>query len=170
MKISLSDKQILEHLEMIDSHLHMSYKEFIMPDSPDGIISFEKIAQAMMMHVGLFGYEPVVKYDRLDANTGGYIKLNNNLDNKVYITISEDLRTQWEIQYAVLAHEICHKLLYIHNCYFPDMGDYNESLTDIVTIYVGFGKLTLNGCLVVYDKLNRVFDLTRAIQVCRLLA
>ncbi len=160
MQIFLSDKQIMEHLEMIDSHLHMPYKEFHIPHSQDGIMRLEQIAQAMMMHVGLYGYEPVIKYDHLDTNTGGFIKLNNNSDNKVYITISDDLPTHFEIKYAILAHEICHKLLYTHNCYFPDMGDYNESLTDISTIYVGFGKLTLNGCIVISHQWNRVFDLT----------
>lgn len=157
MRIALSNKQILEHLEMIDSHLHMPYSEFILPPS---IVSLNEIARLMVQHVGLYGYEPVIEYDRLEAGVAGHVELNNNLDKQIHITLSDDMSIAREARLSALAHEICHKLLFTHNCYFPFMGDYNESLTDIATIYVGFGKLTLNGCLVVYNKSNRVFDLT----------
>ena len=104
------------------------------------------IALGMMMHVGLIGYEPIIKYAKLDEGTGGHISLNNNPDRKVIITLSNAMGVQWESELATLAHEICHKLLYANNCYYPDKGEYNETLTDIATIYAGFGKLTINGC------------------------
>lgn len=143
-KYKLSYPQILEHLERIDKYLHMSYKEFIIPFQ--GNCKMEDIALGMMLHVGLVGYEPIIKYEKLDEGTAGHICLNNNPDRKVYITLSNGKDVQRDSQLATLAHEICHKLLYAHNCYFPLMGDYNETLTDIATIYVGFGKLTINGC------------------------
>lgn len=143
-KYKLSYPQILEHLERIDKHLHMSYKEFIIPFQ--GNCKMEDIALGMMLHVGLVGYEPIIKYEKLEEGTAGHICLNNNPDRKVYITLSNEKDVQRDSQLATLAHEICHKLLYAHNCYFPIMGDYNETLTDIATIYAGFGKLTINGC------------------------
>ena len=148
MRIALSNKQILEHLEMIDSHLHMPYSEFFLP-KPIDRMSIDEIARLMVQHVGLYGYEPVIEYDRLETGVAGYVELNNNLDKKIHITLSDDLSIAKEARIYSLAHEICHKLLFTHNCYFPYMGDYNETLTDITTIYVGFGKLTLNGCLVI---------------------
>ena len=148
MRIALSNKQILEHLEMIDSHLHMPYSEFFLP-KPIDRMSIDEIARLMVQHVGLYGYEPVIEYDRLKAGVAGYVELNNNLDKQIRITLSDDLSIAKEARIYALAHEICHKLLFTHNCYFPYMGDYNESLTDLATIYVGFGKLTLNGCFVI---------------------
>lgn len=146
-RINMSYKQILEHLERIDKYLQMPYKEFDI--TPYLGKSIDDIAYAMMMHVGLYDYRPVIEYDRLDGKTGGYIELNNNPDKKVRITLSDDLSISKESKYETLAHEICHKLLYTRGCYFPDMGDYNEALTDLTTIYAGFGKLTLNGCIVI---------------------
>ena len=45
-----------------------------------------------------------------------------------------------------MAHEICHKVLYINGVYYPNNAIENELLTDLATVYVGFGKLSLNGC------------------------
>ena len=156
-KIHLTYQQILEHLDMIDSHLHMPYKEFEIPSfiyTSSGKNNIRDVALGMMLHVGLVGYEPIIKYENLGQHTGGHICLNNNLDRKVYITLSNDTEISKESELATLAHEICHKLLYTHNCYFPSMGDYNESLTDIATIYAGFGKLTINGCEITTSKTN----------------
>lgn len=143
-KLNLSYQQILEHLEVIDNHLHLPYKEFIIPTQ--GHTSITDIALGMMLHVGLIGYEPIIKYEKLDSGTAGHICLNNNPDRKVYITLSNNPDVERDSLIATLAHEICHKLLFSHNCYFPLMTDYNEALTDLTTIYAGFGKHTLNGC------------------------
>lgn len=142
-KHNLSYQEILEHLMTIDGHVHLPYREFAMPIRGS---SMKDIALGMMMHVGLIGYEPIIKYAKLDEGTGGHISLNNNPDRKVIITLSNATGVLWESELATLAHEICHKLLYANNCYFPDKGEYNETLTDIATIYAGFGKLTINGC------------------------
>lgn len=141
----LSDQQILEYLGVIDSYLQMPCKLFDI--SPFVGKKIDDIAAAMMRHVGLDDYEPIIEYDRLENNTGGYIELNNNPDHKVYITLSDDLSIGKDSKYATLAHEICHKLLFVHGCYFPDLGDYNEMLTDLTIVYAGFGKLILNGCI-----------------------
>ncbi len=156
-RFELSNQQILEYLGVIDEHLHMPCKLFDI--APFAGRKIDDIAAAMMRHVGLGDYEPVIEYDRLENNTGGYIELNNNPDRKVYITLSDDLSISKESKYATLAHEICHKLLYVHGCYFQNLGDYNEMLTDLATIYAGFGKLTLNGCLEVSRSKQNVFNI-----------
>lgn len=143
-KHKLSYQEILAHLMDIDEHVHLHYREFVTPKR--GVSTMKDIALGMMMHVGLIGYEPIIKYAKLDEGTGGHISLNNNPDRKVIITLSNAMGVQWESELATLAHEICHKLLYANNCYYPDKGEYNETLTDIATIYAGFGKLTINGC------------------------
>lgn len=143
-KFKLSYQQILDHLEVVDSHLHFAYKEFIL--SPQDGSNTTDIALKMMLHVGLVGYEPIIKREKLEQGTAGHICLNNNADRKVYITLSNDPNVEKESELATLAHEICHKLLYAHNCYFSLMTDYNEALTDLTTIYAGFGKFTLRGC------------------------
>ena len=88
-RINMSYKQILEHLERIDKYLQMPYREFDI--TPYLGKSIDDIAYAMMMHVGLHDYRPVIEYDRLDGKTGGYIELNNNPDKSLE---SLDVHTQ----------------------------------------------------------------------------
>ena len=45
---------------------------------------------------------------------------------------------------AILAHELTHHFLFNKQIGYPDT-DENERLTDLATVYLGLGKLTLNG-------------------------
>ncbi|MGO8732465.1 MAG: hypothetical protein ACLQVM_06715 [Terriglobia bacterium] len=50
---------------------------------------------------------------------------------------------------AVLAHEICHKYMHRHglsNCSHPTASADEEILTDVAAVFLGLGKLMLNGC------------------------
>jgi hypothetical protein len=45
---------------------------------------------------------------------------------------------------AILAHELTHHFLFNKNIGYPDVND-NERFTDFATVFLGLGKLTLNG-------------------------
>ena len=89
----------------------------------------------------------------------GNINLNNSTE--VRIEIDESMKTNRrnlkEAILCVLAHEICHKYLYSHGFYLEDTNT-NEYCTDLATIFVGFGLLTINGCYEEYTTTNINWD------------
>ena len=101
-------------------------------------------AENMMNHVGLIGYTPVIKFEKLNAAAGN---INLNPSKTVNINLDESVRGDYYAIMATIAHEICHKLLYNSNFYYTDslMKLENEVLADIATFYVGFGNHTMKG-------------------------
>lgn len=113
------------------------------------ILPIQKEAENMMKYVGLEDYHVKISIVRKPLGTAGSINLNH--DKEVPIEIDQRIIGRPKGYYTilgVLAHEICHKLLFTHGLYLTDTSR-NEICTDLATIYVGFGKLTLNGC---YDR------------------
>lgn len=116
--------------------------------TPNDIISVQREASAMMRFVGLENYTAVISFVKQDSGIAGSINLNN--DKEVFIDISSDLLTSPNSKgrvLAVMAHEICHKLLFVRGLHISDTTK-NEFCTDLATVYVGFGLLTINGCYV----------------------
>ena len=154
MKNPLSEKSIISRLALIEKHLngfrarfydYPEYYDFEYNSCPDYDLTFLKNeASSMLKFVGLYEYLPVIKITETGVNTGGRIKLDKS--KQVYIEINKSILINKERALAVLAHEICHKLLYVNGLYFPDNEIENEYLADLATIYVGFGKISLNGC------------------------
>ena len=101
----------------------------------------------MLKFVGLNHHLAIIRYVNTGENEGGNIELDHS-DN-VFIEINKSYRFDENKVLAVMAHEICHKVLFVNGLYYPEDTIENELLTDLATIYVGFGKLSLNGC---YDK------------------
>lgn len=154
MKNPLSEKRIISRLALIEKHLngfrarfydYPEYYDFDYNCCPDyDLIFLEREASSMLKFVGLYEYFPVIKIAETGENTGGRIKLDHS--KQVYIDINKKILDNKERVLAVLAHEICHKLLYVNGLYYPDNEIENEYLADLATIYVGFGKISLNGC------------------------
>ena len=144
-KIDLTTDMILSELSLIEKHLGYTSMDFYSPQDSilTDLISIQKEASRMMRFVGLVGYTPVITFTNTEEFEAGNIKLDDSKD--VFIEISNKYRYRAEQVLAIMAHEICHKVLYINNLYYPNIRIKNEVLTDLATIYVGFGKLTLNG-------------------------
>lgn len=143
---NLSENDIISKLALIEKHLNGFNRSFYEPSvsfNPSDIISVQKEASNMMRFVGLNNYTPVITYTNTGEKVGGNIDLNDK-DN-VFIEINQRYKHEKDQTLAVMAHEICHKVLFVHNLYLPIELE-NELLTDISTIYVGFGKLSMNGC------------------------
>ena len=143
----INESDILSKLVIIEKHMGKCPAGFYEPSvdfrSSDEI-SVQKEASMMMKHVGLNHHVACITYTETKASTGGNVELDNS-DN-VFIDINKELKGQDTKVLAVMAHEICHKALFVHGLYYPNFTIENEILADLATIYVGFGKLSLNGC------------------------
>lgn len=149
--ISLSKDEILSRLTLIEKHLGFTSMNFYVPTytvftGSEGEINAQKEASQMLKHVGLTHYIPLVTFTKTGFSVGGNIELDHG--EAVFIEINENYRPYPELVMAVMAHEICHKVLFVHGLYYSEKSKSleNEILTDLATVYVGFGKLSLNGC------------------------
>jgi hypothetical protein len=68
------------------------------------------------------------------------------IDGRHCVSIEESLLHTPQELIAVLAHELCHVLLLGHNRITADEHDH-EPLTDLLTVYLGFGIFTSNSVI-----------------------
>jgi hypothetical protein len=126
------------------------------PVDTEDSLSIQKAAKVIADFVGLNNLVFIVAKTKQKSNVGGYIELNNN-ENEVFIEISDNISKSQNAVLAVLAHEITHKYMQINasSCGTGPLLEYeNEILTDITSIFLGFGKLMLNGCEIVKETMN----------------
>ena len=107
------------------------------------IIGIQNAGKIISKFIGLSDYIFVISINKLEKNTGGHIELDHG-KKQVFIEISEEILKFKDAILAILAHEITHEYLYINNISFSNKYE-NEILTDIAAIFLGFGKLMLNG-------------------------
>ena len=107
------------------------------------IIGIQNAGKIIANFIGLSDYIFVISINKLKKNTGGHIELEYGR-KKVFIEISEEILKFEDAILAILAHEITHEYLYINNISFSNKYE-NEILTDIAAIFLGFGKLMING-------------------------
>ncbi len=115
---------------------------------PNNIIEVQGAAKKIAEFIGLSGFTFIVAITKQAEGSAGNIELNFK-GRDVFIEISDGLLHSGESMLAVLAHEITHKYLEINNisCGRGPQHTYeNEILTDIASIFLGLGKLLLNGC------------------------
>lgn len=151
--LELSKIEILDYLVELEEHICINEYVLYKPSIKNtDIIDIQKEAKNIMCFLGLDEYTPIVTFVNTNRNVGGNIELNCNADKNVFINISLDYRENLEQVLTVLAHEICHKLLFTHGLYYQEDTLHNEILTDLATIYTGLGYLTLNGCCKVLNE------------------
>lgn len=148
MTLYITPGETLRYLSYIESRLpYREYAVYKPSLAPKGVITnndLNREARKMFDFVGLNNYEPDIKYANLDENMGGNIDFINSTGRKVRINLSNRYCEDWRSSIAVLAHEICHKLLQEYNIIFTTTI-MNEVHTDLATIYVGFGEIIING-------------------------
>jgi len=148
--IYLSPRKILSYLRDIEKKVpRKSFKLYRTSISPSGVVTDEQLQQEtllMLEFAGLEGYKADVRYVTLEKGVGGNISLNDTSERCVHINVSDEYRSNWKATVAVLAHEICHKVLFVHGLYYaPPFTTMNEVFVDLATIYVGFGQLIMDG-------------------------
>ena len=138
-------EQALKHDGLNHDGLNLYQPQIIHKLSPldDKILCAE--TKSMCEFVGLLNYDTDVKFGMTEKGVAGFIESSNNTTEKaVHITVSENYKNKWKSCIAILAHEICHKVLAVHGLREEDV-EANETLVDLATIYVGFGNVILDG-------------------------
>ena len=107
------------------------------------IIGIQSAGKKIANFIGLTDLTFIIATTKQKKNVGGHIELNN--EKNVFIELSPDTLKFPESILASLSHEITHKYLHIHNLKFDNTYE-NEVLTDIAAVFLGIGKLILNGC------------------------
>lgn len=148
-RIELSVRQILTHLHDIEKIApRKNFRIYIPSKIADSDVTQEllqKEAQKMMDFLGLTGFEYDVTYACTAEGVAGNC-MNNGAEKSVHIQVSYDFMDNWTSSVAVLAHEICHKVLFYYGLYKPEpFGDMNEVYAELATIYFGFGEIILAG-------------------------
>lgn len=146
-RFDLTPRQILSHLLDIEKKSPREHFRIFQPTvTTHAVVSDYFLAEEagkMLEFVGLFGYELDVTYAKTAIGTGGDC-VNNGPERVVHIHVSDSFRTDWKASMAVLAHEICHKLLFVKGLNSP-ISMMNEVYAELATIYFGFGELILEG-------------------------
>lgn len=145
-EIYLSPRKILEHLCVLEDKIP---RKFNTPYIPTGeILAGESAlnleAKKMLDYIGLGHYTPICKFTQLQEGTAGCIEMGGN-GYIANIKIDKQYQGNTTIILAILAHEVCHKLIFIHGIDFPNMQIVNEVYTDLCTLYIGFGDLIIKG-------------------------
>lgn len=147
---SFFTRDCLAKLELLDQSVGAKTRHDMMePDVLDAgdILTIQQAAKAITDFVGLREARPIVAIAAQKDGVGGHVSLNH--DREFYIEISRDTLAFREAALATLAHEVTHKYLYENGitCGTGPVKEYeNEVLTDIAAVFLGLGKLLLNGC------------------------
>lgn len=147
-RFDLTPRQILVHLRDIEKKAARdSFRIYIPTKVADTAIIDDSVlaeeARRMLEFVGLYGYELDVTYAKTGDGVGGDC-MNNSAERSVHIHVSDAFSRNWKATVAVLAHEICHKVLFVKGLYSP-IEMMNEVYAELATIYFGFGELILSG-------------------------
>lgn len=113
--------------------------------NPKDALDVNHAVNRLAGHVGLRGLRFIVGIGRLEPEKGGLIELKTG-QTEVYIDVATSAGAFGPSLLAVLAHEISHKVLFDRRIRQEDDDLLRyEILTDVTAIYLGFGKLLLNG-------------------------
>jgi len=112
---------------------------------PFDALDVHRATKRLASHVGLAHLRFIVGMNVPDPGRGGSIELTSG-PREVFVEVTPEAGNNPESLIAVLAHEVTHKVLFDRNIRQDDRDSHAyEVLTDVAAIYLGFGKLLLNG-------------------------
>ncbi len=144
--VDISIEECIRKITFLEKSLGTKIQYQILDPFPlysKDIIGIQNAGKIIADFIGLSDYIFVISINKLGKNTGGRIELEYG-KKQVFIEISEEILKFEDAIFAILAHEITHEYLYVNNISFSNKYE-NEILTDIAAIFLGFGKLMLNG-------------------------
>lgn len=112
------------------------------------IIAIQTAGKKIAEFIGLHDFAFIIATVKQKEKVGGHVELRYG-EKEVFVEISDDTLKFEDAVLAILVHEIVHKYLHINgiSCGTGPIHEYeNEVLTDITTVFLGLGKLMLNGC------------------------
>ncbi len=116
------------------------------PTHPQDLyVSIQAVTRAISDFLGISGLTFIVGVARQADDVSGHIELKY-AEKNIFIEIAGDVLEVDDAILAVLGHEITHKCLYDHQIRCTSWKDDYEVLTDVAAVYLGLGKLMLNGC------------------------
>jgi|LSQX01.2.fsa_nt_gb hypothetical protein len=127
------------------------------------IVGIQAAAKKIAEFVSLDEYLFIVAVTNL-TEEAAHVELEHR-NREVFIEVSERLVNEsGPAILAVLSHEICHKFLHHHSLNITEKHRQyeNEVLTDITAVYLGLGKLMLNGCQ--YKEVNERYGVRETIK------
>jgi len=107
-------------------------------------LSIQDTAKDIADFIDLDGFTFIVAVTKQKENVGGHIDLSTQ-GNSVFVEIDSDMMKFPDAIAAALCHELCHKWLQVNRIHLPDEAE-NEILTDITCVFLGLGRIMLNGC------------------------
>lgn len=136
-----------------------------LPTASYNLVTIQRAAKEMAHFIGLDDFTFIISIIKQKENVGGHVDLATT-GSEVFIEIDDELLESPEVCSAALAHEICHKWMDHNEIRSPIERD-NEILTDITAVYLGFGKILLNGCETIRVSYEEVSGGTRTIHKTR---
>jgi hypothetical protein len=115
---------------------------------PHDAVHVQAAARRIAEFVGLSRYRFIVSICRQEHGVGGQVELQPSGED-VFVEVSATLQQTPTTVLATLAHEITHKYLQVNGVSCgPGLNHRHEDevLTDIASVWLGLGKLVLNGC------------------------
>jgi hypothetical protein len=107
-------------------------------------LAIQKQAKEIAAFIGLTEFTFIIGVAKQKKKVGGHIDLSTQ-GREVFVEIDEDMMSFPSAVAATLCHETCHKWLQVNGLGSPIKSE-DEILTDITTVFLGFGKIMLNGC------------------------
>lgn len=138
--------EIISKIKLLESELKLDkFKAQFEPSNfnSSDIIEVQKYARRIADYIGLEKNSFIVNYSKQKDNIGGFIELDNKSTS--FIELNSNIMYRHEAVAYALCHEICHKYLISKGIMLSPTIE-NEYLTDITTLYLGLGKITLSGC------------------------
>lgn len=109
------------------------------------IIPIQNAGKTIATHVGLRNLIFNIAVSTQPPNIAGHIELRYG-EQDVFVEIAKDICGSSDAVLATLCHEVCHKFLHENRIHYGSIQLEQEIMTDVAAVYLGLGKLMLNGC------------------------
>lgn len=127
------------------------------------LLGVQRAAKQIAAFIGMSDFTFIIAIAKQKENVAGHIDLSEK-GREVFVEVDSGLLDHPDAVAATLCHEVCHKWLQINGIRSPLSVEIdNEILTDITSVFLGFGKLMLNGCKTEYVRHESTPDGTRTL-------
>ncbi len=108
-------------------------------------VEIQNAGKIIARHIGLSNLTFIISVTTQDPSVAGHIELRYG-EPDVFVEISTAICDQKDAVLATLCHEVAHKFLHANGIRHGNLPLEQEFLTDVATVYLGMGKIMLNGC------------------------
>lgn len=114
--------------------------------NPRDINEINKEASRMLRFIGLDGYTALVSCSDLTSKkAAGITNIGSPSNHVLEISLDSKILGNPDLTYRILAHEICHNYLNIHDMFTKILPKLDEVRAELCPMYMGFGLIMLQG-------------------------